>query len=162
MPIIPVAPGYIRMSFLFDTLVWKDDQEYLPALAKSWEYNREENACIFKLQENVSWHDEKKFTARAKGCPETVIRYRHAGRNSLLPAVTAVGIQMSHMLSGVLFIEIVFSYPGVGLLLYNSLLTRDYPLLQGILLVLTIGVLTINLLVDLIYQKLDPRVAYAR
>ncbi len=58
------GPGYIRMSFLFDTLVWKDDKGYVPALAKSWEYNREENAYTFKLQENATWHDGKKFTAR--------------------------------------------------------------------------------------------------
>lgn len=71
------------------------------------------------------------FTARAKGCPDKVIRYRHAGKNSLLPVVTATGMQLPHMVTRALFIEIVFSYPGMGSLLYKALLTRDYPLLQG-------------------------------
>jgi peptide/nickel transport system permease protein len=101
------------------------------------------------------------LTARAKGCPDNVIRYKHAGRNSLLPVVTSAGTQLPHMVSSVLFIEIVFSYPGMGHLLYNALLTRDYPLLQGILLVITIIVLSVNLLVDIIYTRLDPRIAYA-
>ncbi|MFZ5633525.1 MAG: ABC transporter permease [Bacillota bacterium] len=101
------------------------------------------------------------MTARAKGCAEPVIRYRHAGRNSLLPVVTAAGLQLSHLASGALFIEIVFSYPGMGLLLYNSLLARDYPLIQGILLLVAVMVLGVNLAVDLLYRKIDPRVSYA-
>jgi peptide/nickel transport system substrate-binding protein len=58
------GPGYIRMSFIFDTLLWKDDKGYVPALAKSWEYIEAENAYVFKLNDNVAWHDGKKFTAR--------------------------------------------------------------------------------------------------
>jgi len=101
------------------------------------------------------------LTAMAKGCQERIIRYRHAGRNSLLPVVTATGLQLAHSVTGALFIEIVFSYPGVGSLLYNSLLARDYPLLQGILLMVTAVILAANYLVDLLYTRLDPRVAYA-
>jgi len=102
------------------------------------------------------------LTARAKGCPERSIRYRHAGRNSLLPVVTEAGLQFAHLITGTLFIEIIFSYPGLGLLLYRSLLTRDYPLLEGILLLVAISVLLINFLVDMLYVRLDPRVNYAR
>lgn len=58
------GPGYVRMSFIFDTLVWKDDKDYIPALASSWQYNESENSYTFKLNENVTWHDGKKFTAR--------------------------------------------------------------------------------------------------
>jgi len=101
-------------------------------------------------------------TARAKGCREREIEYRHAGRSSLLPVVTSTGLHIPHLITGALFIEIVFSYPGVGLLLYNSLLTRDYPMIQGILLMVTVSVLIVNLMVDLLYQKLDPRVNNAR
>jgi len=101
------------------------------------------------------------LTARAKGCFERAIMYRHAGRNSLLPVVTATGLQLTHLITGALFIEIVFAYPGVGGLLYNSLMTRDYPLMQGILLIITIIVLTVNFLADLLYQKLDPRISHA-
>lgn len=101
------------------------------------------------------------LTAKAKGCQERVIRYRHAGKHSLLPVVTATGLQLAHSVTGALFVEIIFSYPGVGSLLYNSLLTRDYPLIQGILLVTTVMILATNYLVDLLYARLDPRVAYA-
>lgn len=101
------------------------------------------------------------LTARAKGCPERSIRYRHAGRNSLLPVVTEVGLQFAHLITGTLFIEIIFSYPGLGSLLYKSLLTRDYPLLEGILLLVALSVLLVNLMVDMLYVKLDPRVSYA-
>lgn len=101
------------------------------------------------------------LTARAKGCTESAVRYRHAGRNSLLPVVTAAGMQFANLLTGALFIEIVFSYPGMGSLLYRSLLTRDYPLLNGILLVVALSVLVVNLLIDLLYTKLDPRIHYA-
>lgn len=101
-------------------------------------------------------------TARAKGCPEHSIRYRHAGRNALLPVFTATGLQFTRLFTGALFIEIVFTYPGMGMLLYNALLTRDYPLLQGILLLVAVVVLTINYLVDRLYPKIDPRVNHAR
>jgi len=114
------------------------------------------NTMITTLKENFI------LTARAKGCSEGQIKYRHAGRNSLLPVVTATGLMIPHMITGALFVEIVFSYPGVGWLLYNSLLTRDYPLIQGILLMVTVAVLVTNLLVDLLYSKLDPRVSHAR
>jgi peptide/nickel transport system permease protein len=114
------------------------------------------NTMITTLKENFI------LTARAKGCSEGQIKYRHAGRNSLLPVVTATGLMIPHLITGALFVEIVFSYPGVGWLLYNSLLTRDYPLIQGILLMVTVAVLVVNLLVDLLYQKLDPRVSHAR
>lgn len=96
-------------------------------------------------------------TARAKGCPDYIIRYRHAARAALSPVVTAAGLSFSHIISGVLFIEVVFSYPGLGSLLYKALLTRDYPLLQGILLLAAIIVLTVNCLTDLLCSKLDPR-----
>jgi len=102
------------------------------------------------------------LTARAKGCPEPRIRYQHAGRNSLLPVVTATGMRLPQLITGALFIEIVFSYPGAGSLLNSALDARDYPLIQGILLLVTIGVLTANLAVDLLYKRLDPRVRYAR
>jgi len=102
------------------------------------------------------------LTARAKGCKDSRVRYYHAGRHSLLPVVTAAGLHLSHLISGALFVEIVFSYPGLGSLLYNALLVRDYPVIQGVLLVITVAVLTINLIIDLLYRKLDPRIAYAR
>jgi len=101
------------------------------------------------------------LTARAKGCSERCIKYAHAGRNSLLPMTTATGMRIPHLLTGALFIEIVFSYPGVGSLLNTAIDARDYPLIQGILLIVTLAVLFANFLVDLLYARLDPRVRYA-
>lgn len=98
------------------------------------------------------------LTARAKGLPERAVRYRHAGRAALLPAVTQAGISAGRIFTGALFVEIVFAYPGLGSLLYNSLLTRDYPLLQGLLLVVAIAVLLANYLADVAYSKIDPRI----
>ncbi len=101
------------------------------------------------------------LTARAKGCNEKQIQYAHAGRNTLLPVITETGIHASHMLTAALFVEIVFSYPGMGSLLYNSIMTRDYPLIQGILLVITLLVLVLNFLIEHAYFRLDPRLRHA-
>ncbi|HHY30059.1 MAG TPA: ABC transporter permease [Syntrophaceticus sp.] len=100
-------------------------------------------------------------TAKAKGCPDLAIRYRHAARNSLLPVVTSTGLGFASMISGVLLVEIIFSYPGMGTLLYSSLLNRDYPLLQGILLLMAVVILLVNFLIDLVYHILDPRISHA-
>ncbi|HPT37237.1 MAG TPA: ABC transporter permease [Methanothrix sp.] len=100
-------------------------------------------------------------TARAIGCTKFAVKYAHAGRNSLLPVITEIGNRIPHLLIQTLFIEIVFSYPGIGSLLNTAIYSRDYPLIQGILLLMTVLVLTVNLMVDLLYKKLDPRVRYA-
>jgi len=102
------------------------------------------------------------LTAKAKGLRDRKVRYKHAGRNSMLPVVTQTGIGFgTRLITGALFVEVVFSYPGMGNLTYNSLLMRDYPVLQGSLLMITVLVLGINLAVDLLYRKLDPRVGDA-
>jgi peptide/nickel transport system permease protein len=100
--------------------------------------------------------------ARAKGLDNVKIRYKHAGRNSLIPVATHAGLRLGTMVvTGTLFIEIVFSYPGIGSLIYNSILNRDYPVIQGSFLFITVLVLAINFLMDLFYMKLDPRIEYA-
>ena len=100
--------------------------------------------------------------ARAKGLKPRDVKYRHAGRNSMLPVMTQTGIWVGRMVTGVLFIEVVFAYPGIGLTTYDALTFRDYPLLQGLLLISALVVLVANLVVDLLYHKADPRVSYAR
>ena len=97
-------------------------------------------------------------TAQGKGCDERKVRYHHLGRSVLLPAATSAGLQLSHLFAGILMIEVVFNYPGMGTLLHRALAARDYPLLQGILLLGSVTVLAVNLLVDLAYPILDPRV----
>jgi peptide/nickel transport system permease protein len=101
------------------------------------------------------------LTARAKGCSEFCLRYSHAGRNALLPVTTATGLRIPQLITEALFIEIIFSYPGLGLMLRTALDARDYPLIQGILLLVTITVLFANMFVDHIYKRLDPRIRYA-
>lgn len=99
--------------------------------------------------------------ARAKGLRSRDVKYRHAGRNSMLPVITGIGIQMGMLLTVALFIETVFSYPGIGLLTYNALTFRDYPVLQGLLLISSLVVLVANFCIDMLYSRLDPRVRHA-
>ena len=98
------------------------------------------------------------LTARAKGLSNWQIVRRHALRNSLLPIVTLIFLSLGFILGGTILIETVFNYPGVGLQIYQSVGDRDYPVLQGAFLILTISVIVMNFLADLLYFKLDPRV----
>lgn len=97
-------------------------------------------------------------TARAKGLSEKVILFRHALANALLPVITVVALDVGQLLGGVLLIETVFNYRGIGSMMFEAVKSRDYPLLQGGFLLFTVGVLTINLFTDWLYTRLDPRV----
>jgi len=101
------------------------------------------------------------LTAKAKGLSQRALKYRHAGRNSMLPVFTVTGLWLGRLVTGALFVEIVFSYPGLGYLTYEALLARDYPVIQGVLLLAATFVLAANFMVDLFYRKVDPRVSYA-
>ncbi len=98
------------------------------------------------------------LTARAKGLPERAVLLRHAVRVALLPLVTIVALDFGQLLGGVLVIETVFNYRGLGSMMFEAVKGRDYPLLQGGFLFFTAGVVTMNLLADLLYGQLDPRV----
>jgi peptide/nickel transport system permease protein len=95
--------------------------------------------------------------ATAKGLTDRRVRYRYAARNALLPSVTAFALTLGHVLGGALVTEVVFNYPGLGNLLYLGIIARDYPLIQGQLLIITLAVLAANFVVDLVYLALDPR-----
>ena len=95
----------------------------------------------------------------AKGLSEHVLKYRYAARNALLPAVTVIALQIGWAIASAVFIEVVFAYPGVGRLMFDSVSVRDYPTMQGCFLVLSLLVLTANRLADLAYRRLDPRIA---
>ena len=99
-------------------------------------------------------------TARAKGLGPGPVLYRHALRNALLPVVTVVGGHVGTLLAGAVLTEIIFAWPGLGRLLYDATLARDYPLLMAIFLVVSTSVVVANLLTDLVYTLLDPRVRY--
>ncbi|HEU5300193.1 MAG TPA: ABC transporter permease [bacterium] len=99
-------------------------------------------------------------TARAKGVAETRVISRHALRNALLPVVTLVGLQLGLLLSGAVLTETIFSLPGLGRLAITSVLARDYPLVQGVVIIAAVVFVAANLLVDLLYAYLDPRIRY--
>jgi peptide/nickel transport system permease protein/oligopeptide transport system permease protein len=99
-------------------------------------------------------------TARAKGLRERVVTYRHALRNALVPIATLVGLELGGLLAGAFIVETVFAYPGLGLLGVTALQQRDFPLIQGVVLVTAVVYVLANLLVDLLYAVLDPRIRY--
>jgi peptide/nickel transport system permease protein len=99
-------------------------------------------------------------TGRAKGLPESVILGRHALKNGLIPVVTVLGLQLGGLIGGAVITEYVFALPGVGRLVVDAVFARDYPLVQGVVLLIAIAYIGTNLLVDLVYGLLDPRIRY--
>ncbi len=97
-------------------------------------------------------------TARAKGLSRWSIIMKHAFRNALLPIVTIAGLQLGLVFSGAVLTETIFGLSGVGRSLYEAITARDYPIIQGFVVVIAIGYVTVNLLVDLSYGFLDPRI----
>lgn len=97
-------------------------------------------------------------TARSKGLSERIVILRHALKNAAIPVVTILGLELGTVLSGAILTETVFSWPGIGRLAYNAVMSRDYPLLQGIVLFIAVIFVIINLAVDLVYVLLDPRI----
>ena len=100
-------------------------------------------------------------TARSKGLKEEAVIIRHALKNALIPVVTVIGLQFGGLLGGAVLTETVFSWPGIGRLLVESILARDYPVIQGSILVFALLFILVNLVVDLLYGLIDPRVRYA-
>jgi ABC-type dipeptide/oligopeptide/nickel transport system permease component len=98
------------------------------------------------------------LTARAKGLPQRRIVVWHALRNAMLPIATLVALSLGFIVAGAILVEIVFSWPGVGQAVYYAVSERDYPMLQGLFLVLTLSVVLFNFVADLIYVRLDPRI----
>lgn len=97
-------------------------------------------------------------TARAKGLAEGVVLYKHALRNAILPVVTVLGLQFGNVLAGAILVETVFNWPGLGRLAFESVLRRDYPTILGVLLLSAVVVLVMNMLTDLCYRLVDPRI----
>jgi peptide/nickel transport system permease protein len=97
-------------------------------------------------------------TARAKGARERVVVYKHALRNAIIPVITAAGLQVGNLLSGALLVEVVFGWPGIGRLAVDSIFRRDSPTLLGIMIFSSAMVIVANLLTDLVYRLIDPRI----
>lgn len=105
-------------------------------------------------------HRDYVRTARAKGLPERVVVFRHALRNGLIPVITILGLQMGALLAGAIITETIFSWPGLGRLTIQAIYARDYPLVQGCLLVIALSYILINLVSDVLYSVVDPRIRY--
>lgn len=101
-------------------------------------------------------------TARAKGLPEYVVIGKHALRNTLIPIVTVVGLQFGNLFAGAVLVETVFSWPGLGRLVFESILRRDYPTLMAVLFFSAMMVMVANILTDLVYRWIDPRIRTGR
>ena len=99
-------------------------------------------------------------TAWAKGLSETVVVSRHVLKNAMIPVVTVMGLQLSTLIGGTVIMETIFVLPGMGKFLLDAIAWRDYPVIQGINLFLATGVILLNLLIDLVYGYLDPRIRY--
>jgi len=99
-------------------------------------------------------------TARSKGLPEKVVVVKHALRNALIPIITVVGLQFGFLLGGAVLTETVFAWPGVGRLIVDSIMARDYPMIQGAILIFGLLYIFVNLIIDLIYAFVDPRIRY--
>jgi ABC-type dipeptide/oligopeptide/nickel transport system permease component len=107
-------------------------------------------------------HEGYVQTARAKGLNEAIVIGKHAMRNALIPIVTVVGLQFGVLLGGAVIVETVFSWPGIGRLLIEAINQRDYNVVQAAIVVIAICFMGINLLVDVLYGYLDPRVRLAK
>jgi peptide/nickel transport system permease protein len=132
---------------------------FLPALTLALQLS---SVLIRNLRNQVIVTARSDFvrTARAKGLRERAVLLRHVLRNALLSTVTIFGLQFGFLVGGTLVIETVFAVPGMGQLLFTSITSRDYPVVQAITVVSAVLVIFVNLLVDLSYSFLDPRVTY--
>ena len=99
-------------------------------------------------------------TARSKGLAERTVLYRHILRNALIPVVTALGLQAGFMFAGSVIVESIFIWPGISSLVLESVVDRDYPVIQGVILVVSIIFILLNLMTDLTYGLIDPKIKY--
>jgi len=117
-----------------------------------------ENTLIVRSAMLETLGEDQILTARAKGLPRRTIIRRHALRNAMLPTLTMIALSLGAVVTGAILVEVIFSWPGIGSALYEAVLQRDYPMLQGGFLVITVTVITINFFADLLYFRLDPRI----
>ena len=105
-------------------------------------------------------HEDYVRTARAKGLTERVVYYKHALRNAILPLVTLIALDLPSLFAGALFVETIFSWPGMGRLFWDAARGRDYPVLMGVVMINSVLIIAANIAADLLYGMLDPRVKY--
>lgn len=129
----------------------------LPSFAVAF-YSLSRNARLVRSSMLEVLSQDYVRTARAKGLSEYSVIMKHAMRNAWLPVVTIIGLEFGFMLSGVVVVEVIFAWPGLGRTVFNAISHRDIPLVQASVIVISIMVIIINLITDIIYAKLDPRI----
>lgn len=154
--------GGMTNDFLIDPSWWEHTKDvlhhmFLPALTLALVLFGE-YTIIARSAMLETLGEDYILTARAKGLKPWAIVRKHALRNALLPITTLIALSLGYIVAGAILIETVFSWPGIGRAVYDSVLARDYPMLQGAFLVLTVSVVFFNLVADLLYFKLDPRI----
>ncbi len=159
---IPVFPGHGMITVGLEGGLWdlaKDVLHHLvlPAFTLAIIYIAQYSRLSRASMLEVIGSDYVR-TARAKGLSERVVIYKHALRNAILPVLTVFGIQIGHLLAGAILVETVFTWPGMGRLMFDGILRRDYPLIMGILIFSSVLVILANLITDLLYGVLDPRI----
>jgi peptide/nickel transport system permease protein len=157
---VDVLVSLVGPAPFFGTLVGWLSYITLPAIALGTYFT----ALITRLTRSGMLEELGKSyvrATRAKGAPETLVRYKHALRNTLIPVITVLGLQLGSLIGGAVITEAVFSWPGLGTLIIQSINLRDWPALQGSLIVIGVGFVLVNIVVDTIYGYLDPRVVYS-
>jgi peptide/nickel transport system permease protein len=129
----------------------------LPSFAVAF-YSLSRNARLVRSSMLEVLSQDYVRTARAKGLTEYTVIMRHAMRNAWLPVVTIIGLEFGFMISGVVVVEVIFAWPGLGRTVFDAIAHRDIPLVQASVVVIALFVIIINLITDLIYAKLDPRI----
>ncbi|MDT8715874.1 ABC transporter permease [Clostridium sp. 19966] len=164
---IGYEPDKITGLYILDSILTGDTDAFvdsvkhiiMPALALSL-YSM---AIIARMTRSTMLETIKQDyirTARAKGLSESTVVGKHALRNALIPIVTVIGLQLGSLLGGAVLTETVFSWPGIGSYIIDSILKSDYPVVQGAVLILAVIFVIVNLLVDVLYAYLDPRIKY--
>ena len=164
---VPVfVNGYLLILLFSIVLGWLPVQGYRPLAAGFWPFFERLilptlalSTAYIALITRIMGEDYIR-TARAKGVKESTVLIRHALRNAAVPIVTIIGVGIATLISGVVVTESVFNLPGLGRLVVEAVLARDYPLIQGLILFFSLTYILINLLVDVLYTVFDPRIRY--
>jgi peptide/nickel transport system permease protein len=157
LPFVHNPPSYTQMNIL-EKLISRGYHLILPASAFALQYMADFVLIMRNSLTDVLTEDYI-VTARAKGLSNEAILKDHASRNALLPVVTVIAISIGWVLGGEIMVELIFSYEGIGQLTWDAVYKRDYPVLQALFLIMSVAVLVANLLADIIYTYLDPRVS---
>lgn len=156
LPFVDSAPDYVHMN-LFEKVTSRMYHIVLPVLAFSIQIMADFVLIMRNSLTDVLTEDYI-VTARAKGLSDEAILKDHAMRNALLPVVTVMAIAIGWVVGGEIMVELIFSYEGIGQLTWDAVNLRDFPLLQALFLIMAVGVLFANLIADIVYTYLDPRV----